>query len=109
MGRKRKPAMEKFRDWAQIKPPETKYSFVDFLDIDEIDAAILLLVDMRIRHPDISEENTKALIDKILLKFEVLVPYKAYKCIPPRKFEADSLREFLNGRLSFYLEFIKNR
>lgn len=101
--------MEKFKDWAQIKPPETKYSFVDFLDIDEIDAAILLLVDMRIRHPDISEENTRYLIDQILLKFRVQTPYKAHKCIPPRKFEADSLREFLDGRLSYYLEFIKKK
>lgn len=65
MGRKRKPAIEKLRDAAAINPEQKPWDLVEPLHIDEIKILFRVVCYMHKTHLDITEEETKSLIDEI--------------------------------------------
>ncbi|GBQ90924.1 hypothetical protein [Gluconobacter albidus] len=65
MGRKRKPAIEKLRDAAVIKPERNPWDLVEPLHIDEIKILFRIVCYMHKTHLDTTEQETRYLIDEI--------------------------------------------
>lgn len=95
--------MEKFKDWAQIKQPEKDHDLVEFLDLIDLDAAIYALCELRLHHPDITEENTGDLSSVIhVTLWEQPNKIRKRSISHPHKFENEIIKRLSEHKKESY-------
>lgn len=92
---RRKTFREKITEWGKLIPPNNDYSFVEFIPIEDIDAAIDKLQHMRVFHPDSTNQSIQSEIERQNSLLKAALPLRQWKCILPRRYEAECIARFL--------------